>query len=233
MSSIPLPEAGQKSVIGESVRKSPIELFRYGSGPVHALLIGGVHGDESEGYLLAERFQGDLSAGKLALPDYASVFLCPRLNPDGCSVDRRTNARNVDLNRNLPTMDWTEEFTNPRYFPGLSAGSEPESQVTVDLLEALRPTVIVSLHSYEHAMINYNGDCLDLAQAMERSNGLPPKSDIGYPTPGSLGTYAGWERKIPTITLEILRGQLPEDAYSQHSQAVLDGLCFYKKVAQA
>jgi protein MpaA len=30
--------------------------------------------------------------------------------------------------------------------------------------------------------------------------------DIGYPTPGSLGTYAGWERQIPTITFEIERG---------------------------
>ena len=233
MPSISLPEAGQKSVIGQSVQDSPIELYRHGSGPVYALLLGGVHSDESEGYLFAERFNADLATGKLTLPDHVSVFLIPRLNPDGCAVDRRTNARNVDLNRNLPTRDWTREFTNPRYFPGLAAGSEVESQVTVDLLETIAPTVIVSLHSYEHAMINYNGDCLDLAQAMERSNGLPPKSDIGYPTPGSLGTYAGWERQIPTITLEILRGQLPDDAYSQHSQAVLDGLCFYKKVRTA
>ncbi len=196
---------------------------------MNSLLIGGVHGDEPEGYLFAERFKKELEDGSLQLPEHVSLFICPRLNPDGCAVDRRTNARNVDLNRNLPTKDWTVDFTNPRYFPGLSAGSEVESEITVTLIESLKPTMIMSLHSYEHAMINYNGDCLDLAEAMAKSNGLPPKSDIGYPTPGSLGTYAGWERAIPTITLEILRGQLPDDAYSQHKGAVLDGLAFYKK----
>ena len=45
--------------------------------------------------------------------------------------------------------------------------------------------------------------------------------DIGYPTPGSLGTYAGWERKIPTVTFEIERG-LPLDAvYPKVRNAIL------------
>lgn len=228
MSSLPLPEPGQKRSIGCSFRKNDIELYRFGSGPIVSLLIGGVHGDEPEGYLFAERFITEIQEEKFPLAESISLFVCPRLNPDGCSVDRRTNARNVDLNRNLPTKDWTQEFTNPRYFPGLSAGSEVESEITVSLIEVLKPRMIMSLHSYEHAMINYNGDCLNLAEAMARTNGLPPKSDIGYPTPGSLGTYAGWERNIPTITLEILRGQLPDDAYNQHIQAVLDGLSFYR-----
>ena len=29
------------------------------------------------------------------------------------------------------------------------------------------------------------------------------ESSIGYPTPGSFGTWAGVEKKIPTITLEL------------------------------
>ena len=31
----------------------------------------------------------------------------------------------------------------------------------------------------------------------------PTESSIGYPTPGSFGTWAGVERDIPTITLEL------------------------------
>ena len=31
----------------------------------------------------------------------------------------------------------------------------------------------------------------------------PVEESIGYPTPGSFGTYAGVERNIPTITLEM------------------------------
>ena len=29
---------------------------------------------------------------------------------------------------------------------------------------------------------------------------------MGYPTPGSLGTYAGMEGGMPTLTVELLRG---------------------------
>ena len=31
----------------------------------------------------------------------------------------------------------------------------------------------------------------------------PVEGDIGYPTPGSFGTWAGIEKNIPTITLEL------------------------------
>ena len=31
----------------------------------------------------------------------------------------------------------------------------------------------------------------------------PVEASIGYPTPGSFGTYCGVERNIPTITLEM------------------------------
>ncbi|HBS06894.1 MAG TPA: zinc carboxypeptidase [Leptospiraceae bacterium] len=228
MAKLELPAPEKTVTIGKSIQGLDIQLYCSGNGPISALLIGGGHGDEPEGYLFAERFMQEVQTGSLTLPEHLKLYICPRLNPDGCAVDRRTNARNVDLNRNLPTGDWTADFTNPRYFPGLSAGSEIESEITVAMIEAIKPRMIMSLHSYEHAMINYNGDCLDLAEAMARSNGLPPKSDIGYPTPGSLGTYAGWERNIPTITLEILRGQLPDDAYTQHRMAALDGLSFYR-----
>ncbi len=39
--------------------------------------------------------------------------------------------------------------------------------------------------------------------------GLPVKDDIGYPCPGSMGTYFGWERQLPVITLELAK---PEDS---------------------
>lgn len=219
--------SGSSRELGRSHQGRPIELFRFGTGRFRALLLGGVHGDESEGVLLAERLMNELRQGSQHLGQEISLYVCPRINPDGCAVDRRTNHRNVDLNRNLPTADWVGDFQNPRYYPGPAAGSEPESAVTLAILEAVAPLYISSLHSWENAMINYNGDCLDVAEAMSAKNGLPPKGDIGYPTPGSLGTYAGLERKIPTITLEILRGEEPAAVWQKHCEAVLTGLHFY------
>jgi protein MpaA len=229
MSSLKLPESGQFINAGYSHEGRAIVLYRFGTGPFPALLIGGVHGDESEGYLFAERLLEQLKSGEYAPGSEISLYICPRLNPDGCFMNRRTNHRNVDLNRNLPTKDWTGSFTNPRYYPGPSAGSEPESVATLRILELVQPRYICSLHSWENPMINYNGDILDVAEAMSEKCGLPPEGDIGYPTPGSLGTYAGLERRIPTITMEFLRGESPETVWQKYREAILTGLHFYAR----
>jgi len=218
---------GDDIVAAKTDKGSEILLYRFGSGALPVLLLGGVHGDESEGFLCAERFIDSFRNGALRIPEGLSLYISPRLNPDGCAALRRTNHGNVDLNRNLPTGDWTDEFTNVRYYPGRAAGSEPESKLTIRLIEELDPAVVFSLHSYENAMINFNGDCEDLAVVMSRKNGLPPKGDIGYPTPGSLGTYGGWERNIPVITLEIFRGEEPDKSWEKHREALLDGFSYY------
>ncbi|MCR9145307.1 MAG: DUF2817 domain-containing protein [bacterium] len=222
-----LPKSGETIIIGKSIDGREIALSAYGSGALPILLMGGVHGDESEGFLLVERFQEALAQGELDAGDAVTLYVVPRMNPDGCANLRRTNGRNVDLNRNLPTKDWSGEFKNVRYYPGAAAGSEPESELTLQLVDAIQPAAIFSMHSYENAMINFNGDCEDLATAMSAHNKLPPKGDIGYPTPGSLGTYTGWERAIPTITLEILRGQEPDAVWKQHAQGLLAGIQYY------
>jgi protein MpaA len=51
-------------------------------------------------------------------------------------------------------------------------------------------------------MINYNGDCKEIAELLERYNGYPVSPDIGYPTPGSLGDYGPEVYKAPVITFE-------------------------------
>ncbi|MBX7057285.1 MAG: DUF2817 domain-containing protein [Leptospirales bacterium] len=215
---------GAEAALGRSYGDRQILLQRRGAGTRVVLLIGGVHGDEIEGYLLAERFVRELDIGSLQLDPTISLYVIARLNPDGCAANRRTNERNVDLNRNLPTADWSAAFTNVRYYPGPGPGSELENVLLVRLLADLRPTRVLSLHSWENAMVNFNGPSEEMAIAMSSRNGLPPKGDIGYPTPGSLGTYAGWERLIPTITLEILRGQPPEETWRQHAEALKIGV---------
>lgn len=212
---------------GASHRGHKIEVSRYGTGQLSVLILAGVHGDEVEGTLFIDRFIKELEADRIAIPQEVTLHICPRANPDGCEDVRRTNHRNVDLNRNLPTKDWTGDFKNPRFYPGPHAGSEPENAAILAMLQELRPSLILSLHSYEKPMVNYNGDSKDLGEAMSKLNGLPPQGDIGYPTPGSLGTYAGWERNIPTITLEILRGQESAAVWETHRDGMIAAIGYY------
>ena len=52
-------------------------------------------------------------------------------------------------------------------------------------------------------MLNYNGDCKEIAEFLAQHNSYPICDSIeGHPTPGSLGHYA-WEKyNSPVLTFE-------------------------------
>ncbi|MEO8168307.1 MAG: M14 family zinc carboxypeptidase, partial [bacterium] len=118
---------------------------------------------------------------------------------------KRTNARGVDINRNFPTKNWSPVAANNRYSPGPSPSSEPETRLVMDLIAQYEPRLIISIHGDLH-MINYDGPAKEIAERM---------------TPGSLGTYAGVERNIPIITLELPPVGIDE-AWEQNREALLD-----------
>jgi len=99
--------------------------------------------------------------------------------------------------------------------------SEPETGVVVKLIESERPVLIISVHSPMN-MINFDGPARKRAKKMSRISGLALKKSIGYATPGSLGTYAGVERHIPTITLELPNAQNIDEFW----EPVRDALIF-------
>ena len=72
-------------------------------------------------------------------------------------------------------------------------------------------------------MLNTNGDVPE-AQVIARHTGYVIEPDIGYPTPGSLGTYAAFENKIPTLTYEIERDIKFDQIIRVHVPAVIEGL---------
>ncbi len=214
----------KKTILGKSTQGREILLQQLSQGPKNLLLIGGVHGDEPEGFFLVEKFLAtpDLHQGFEGL---ASLYVLPRLNPDGCAANERTNGNGVDLNRNMPTKDWSPVAAKPRYNPGPAAGSEVESQILMKLIEEIKPILIISAHSWE-PMINYNGPSKRIAEHMSKFCGLRIADDIGYPTPGSLGTWSGWERKIPTLTLEIQRESTQEEIWKTHAESLRETLLF-------
>jgi len=148
------------------------------------------------------------------------VTLVPIFNIEGVLAKTRSNARGVDLNRNLPTKDWSPEIKGPRYQPGPQALSEPENKGLVAHIDQYAPKLILSLHSW-HPVLNVNGDCLAEAQVLAEHTGYKIDADIGYPTPGCLGTYAGLERKSPTLTYEIERGLALTPILEVHVPAIL------------
>jgi protein MpaA len=72
----------------------------------------------------------------------------------------------------------------------------------MDLIEKYQPKKIITVHS-PYKVLNFDGPARALADAMALASGYPVVEDIGYPTPGSFGTYAGKIRQIPVVTLEL------------------------------
>ena len=135
------------------------------------------------------------------------LLFLPCLNPDGMQNNTRTNSNGVDLNRNYPTKNWGQDTSaagnNPAdYFGGKSAGSEIETKFVLDIIEKYKPKLILALHA-PYKVVNYDGPAEKFAKSISKIIGYPVEASIGYPTPGSFGTYCGVERNIPTITLEL------------------------------
>lgn len=160
------------------------------------LVIGTVHGDEPQGKILIENYIKNCQSAK------NRILFIPCLNPDGLNLNTRQNANGIDINRNFPTKNWEREPFASEYFGGEVASSEIETKFVVEILEEFSPDVILTLHA-PFKIVNYDGPAKEIAEEISHLINYPVQSDIGYSTPGSFGTYAGVERNIPTITLEL------------------------------
>lgn len=216
------------SVIGQSVSGLPILSHQFGRQGAKVLILGGVHGDEPEGVWAA---MGLIQAWSQHYPFRLRATIIPQFNVDGVLKGERTNLNKVDLNRNMPTNDWTAQVASPRYNPGPEASSEPETRALVKWLEEEKPSFIMSLHSWK-PVLNTNGDCQREAQAIAQWTGYEIKDSIGYPTPGCLGTYCGLERDMPTLTYEIEKGLDIREVLRVHVPAIQEGLKVSEQVRQ-
>ncbi|MFZ6017841.1 MAG: DUF2817 domain-containing protein [Nitrospirota bacterium] len=220
-------EQENRITIGFSVKKRPIEAIVIGSGEDVTLILAGVHGDEPEGTYVAEMLIKYLLSEENNRFERKKIIIIPQVNPDGLVSKIRGNANKVDINRNFPTRDWNPNARNKRYNLGQHPGSEPETQAIIRALQEFKPNKVISIHSPCY-QINFDGPAVELAMEMASYNSYSVRPYIGYPTQGSLGTYAGKERAIPTITLELAR--VPKElAWFQNKEALIAAIYFSSK----
>lgn len=194
----------RSSNYGTSVDGIPLIVHRPGSARADVVIVAAIHGDESETTVVVSEALRCLPEGDLQ----AAVILCG--NPDGMLRGTRGNARGVDLNRNFPTSNWQpgEVFYKSRandardiaLSPGSEPASEPETRALLSLLAELQPRAIVSLHS-ALACVDDSG-ASHLGRQLADRCALPFLTEIGYATPGSMGTWAA-EQGLNLVTLEL------------------------------
>ena len=158
------------------------------------LIVGVVHGDEPQGKYLIDKYIEKSTCNILSSTNNGhkentkkNFLFIPCLNPDGMQENKRTNANN-------------DETSN--YFGGKYPASEIETQFLIDTIEKYKPNLIITLHA-PYKVVNYDGPAQEIAKIISDIIKYPVEENIGYPTPGSFGTWAGIEKNIPTITLEL------------------------------
>jgi protein MpaA len=168
------------------------------------LIFAAIHGEEPETtYALSRALR------QLAEPSpHCAVVLAA--NPDGLIRGTRGNARGVDLNRNFPSPDWQpnpvthrstiEDASDVLLSPGAGAGSEPETQALMSLIARLEPAAVIALHAPLACVDDANAS--PLGHALAQRTGMPLVRDVGYPTPGSFGSWGG-DRGVPVVTYEF------------------------------
>lgn len=192
------------SVYGVSLEGIPLTVYLPDEASAEIVILASIHGDEAETTVVVSEALRCIPRGDLQ----AAVILCS--NPDGMLRGTRGNGRGVDLNRNFPTSNWSpdpvcyksraNDARDIALSPGAQPASEPETSALLSLLERLSPRAVVSLHAALACIDDAGGS--HLGRRLAARCALPLLTQIGYPTPGSMGTWAT-EQGLTLVTWEL------------------------------
>lgn len=185
---------------GKSVKQIPLVAKVFGEGTTRILVIGGFHGNERETVVLTQALAKSYETEDV--PEGLTIAFVTALNPDGYKASTRVNARGVDINRNFPSESWRKEYNKARYFPGVAPATEPETKALISLIETFKPDLIISIHA-PLACVNWDGPAEEYATDLAKLMSYSLCEDVGYQTPGSLGSFAGRDKNIAVVTAEL------------------------------
>lgn len=189
---VEVASAGERTVIGHSVRGRPIVATLSGDpmAPERVLVIGCVHGNEPAGMRVARRL-----IASAPLRD-AAIWVVPSLNPDGVAAGTRGNAHGVDLNRNFP-FDW--QPLGGLEYSGTHPLSEPESRTAQRLILRVKPDLTIWFHQPLDLVDRSGGDPM-IESRFSQLVGLPLVRLSRYP-----GSASSWQNHaLPNSTAFVV-----------------------------
>lgn len=228
----PISSTTLHRVIGRSVEGRSIDAYTYGTGAIHLLFVGGIHGGyEWNSVVLAYQLMDYLKMYPSFVPRDVTITIIPSANPDGVfkvlgktgyvtladaptktlpDGTGRFNAHDVDVNRNFdcnwqPTGTWKSNIVSA----GTSAFSEPEARSLRDYIYTFKPVGAIFWHSQANGV--YASQCgkgilpntLAIMNAYAKASGYSAiKTFDAYPVTGASEDWLA-SIGIPAITVEL------------------------------
>lgn len=200
--------------IGTSVQGRSIIGYRFGNGPEKIIIVGTLHGNEKSATNTLNSFINQLEASFERIPAKRTIIVIPNANPDGFAANTRTNANNVDLNRNFPAHGWKSGVTMPNgtFLPaggGVSPLSEPESRSLANFIAAQGARLVLSYHSVAGLVAaNEAGDSLAIARLYGQKSNFPSygneaSGSFHYDTTGAFEDWLRDAHSIPGLLVEL------------------------------
>lgn len=218
----------QVGSIGTSAKGRQLTSYTFGSGPRTVVYTGAIHGTEVSSRALMLRWIDELEAAPRSIPNDVTVVVIPVINPDGVASGSRTNANNVDLNRNFATSDWTSDITTTSNDPfpgggGVSPLSEPESQALASYIGRVRPMLVLSYHSIGALLAaNQAGDSAARAGVYASLSGYRNTTGatgtFEYGISGTADDYYAEKLGVPSILIEL--GSHTDPQFSRNQKAM-------------
>lgn len=215
--------------------------------PKKLLVIAGTHGVEPQSTFVAKKLAESFSIPEIKRNYPFSFYrsedglltIIPDLNRYGLENSTRTNENGVDLNRNMPSKNWSPKTHKDikDYYPGPSAGSEAQTQALAEIIRDGDFYFIISMHTTHFishptpAQLNFDGFQFTdknkseetygyrLASSLAKDLKLPLTMDIGYECFGTLGSFCK-ELNLPESTIEFPDEESGEELWSKHKEAL-------------
>ena len=201
--------------IGTSVLGRGITAYSFGSGAGKIVFVGTTHGDEQSSTYLLNNWVSYLESNAHRIPKNRTIVVIPNLNPDGFASSRRTNAHNVDLNRNFPANDWKQSVTMPGGSINPSGGgsaplSEPESRALANYVLGQAPQLVLTYHATGGVVVpNDSGNSRALAGIYDQQSNVyhmsnsASKGFFNYDTTGAFEDWLYDKVGIPCLLIEL------------------------------
>ena len=199
-------------MVGHSLRGRTITARVLGpaSAPRKILLVGCIHGNECAGIKILTALE------RVPPPAGIQLWLVPEMNPDGTAAGTRQNAEGVDLNRNFPYR-W-QPVSDPTYYSGPHALSEPETRAAVGLIRRTKPAVTIWYHQHEDLVDMAGGD-RGIARRYAELAGLRATCLPFLP-----GTASSWSNHTfpgtTALVVELPAGAVGSAALRRHLRAL-------------